>query len=191
MTKKTCFFMFAANWLPILAQLLYDTVTYTTSSRRIKYDVKYHRCVVSGQFTYLDELCLLLIPFLLVLFMYTVMLFVIIRSRQRCGRFLTITMGIIATGLLSYLLDVIANIWNIPLSYEVSQILTVTVCYTNGIVNPVIYFAAHPNTLRYVRTGNICGFKQRGERRSPVELTAMRSLPAEVDVCLPNMNVTS
>ena len=37
------------------------------------------------------------------------------------------------------------------MSYEVAQILTITLYYINGIVNPLIYFVAHPMTRRQVR----------------------------------------
>ena len=59
--------------------------------------------------------------------------------------------GIILSSLISYLPSIIVNTWNVEMSYEVAQILTITLYYINGIVNPLIYFVAHPATRRQVR----------------------------------------
>ena len=151
-TKRICVVMFVATWLPILAPLLHFTVGYSMGTITIEYEARYYRCVSSGRHSFIEELCLLFVPFLLVLLMYGIMLFIIIRTRRRCGRFLVTATGIIMTSLLAYSPSVIATTWNISLSYEVSQILTVTVFYTNGVVNPLIYvYIAHPATRNYVK----------------------------------------
>lgn len=81
--------------------------------------------------------------------MYTVMLAIIIKSSRQFGRFLAISSGIIVSSLISYAPTVISLAWNVPMSYEVSQILTVTLFYINGIINPLVYFVAHPKTREY------------------------------------------
>jgi hypothetical protein len=155
-TKKSCVLMFGANWLPLLALLLYDTAAYNVGSITIEYYEKYHRCVITGRDSYIEQICLLFVPFLLVLLLYSVMLLIIFKKRRRCGWFLVTSTGIIVTSMLSYSPTVIANAWNVPLSYEASQILTVTLYYTNGIVNPIVYVVAHPATRRYLKSWRLC-----------------------------------
>ena len=82
--------------------------------------------------------------------MYIVMLTIIIKSKRKFGWFLVISSGIIVSSLLSYAPTVIAVAWSVPMSYEVSQILTVTIFYVNGIINPMVYFMAHPRSRQYV-----------------------------------------
>ena len=175
-TKRTCLYMFSANWTPLLGLLIYDTVAYMTGATTIRYYEKYHRCVISGRDSYIEQVCFLAVPFLLVVLMYGMMLVIIIRKRRRCGWFLMTSTGIIVTSLLSYSPTVIANTWTVPLTYEVSQILTVTVYYTNGIVNPLIYVIAHPVTQRFARNLPFCGGKLLGRRTdSAVQSSVVRS----------------
>ena len=154
--KTNCVCMFGMNWLPLLILLLYDTVAYIEGTVTILYYNKYHRCVISGRNSYIEQMCLLFVPFLLVLLMYSIMLVIIVRKRRRCGWFLVTSTGIIVTSMLSYSPTVISNVWNIPLRYEVSQILTVTLYYTNGITNPLVYVFAHPVTRNYIKTLRFC-----------------------------------
>lgn len=112
-------------------------------------------------------------------------------KQAKSWKFLIITLGIFATSLVSNLSVVILDITKIPLSYEVAQIVTVTLYYTNGVVNPVIYFAAHPRAREYMRGVQLFGRERRREGDGPVELTALRTTPVEADnVCMPNMNAT-
>ena len=114
----------------------------------MKFFERYHRCGMART-SPIAHLCALFIPFLLVLIMYTVMLAIIIKSSRHFGRFLAISSGIIVSSLISYAPTVIGLAWNVPMSYEVSQILTVTLFYINGIINPLVYFVAHPKTRAY------------------------------------------
>ena len=155
-TKRTCVLMFVATWSPLLALLIYDTTGYITNTINILYYNKYHRCVIVGRESYIEQVCLLFAPFLLVLILYSTMLVIITRTRRRCGWFLITSTGIILTSLLSYSPTVISNTWDIPLSYQSSQILTVTLYYTNGIVNPLVYVVAHPVARRHVEKWWIC-----------------------------------
>ena len=84
--------------------------------------------------------------------------------------------GIIMTSLLSYSGTVITNMCNIPLSYEVSQLLTVTVAYTNGVVNPMIYVLTHPVTRKYLKTWTKTDtVVQSSGNRSGIELRKVKS----------------
>ena len=155
MTKKVCCLMFAAIWSPIFGSLLHSTLSYELELNDINvtYDKRYHRCMVSGNYTKVDEIeevCLVIVPFFVIFVMYVAMLFFIIKNKIRSGRFLITASGIVLTGLISYSPSLIANVWNVPLGYEVSQLLTITLYYINGIVNPVIYVAAHPATKEHI-----------------------------------------
>ena len=150
-TRKTCYLMFGVVLFPVFVLLLSDTVAYTRGTIKIQYYKNYQRCVISeGRESYIELVAFIFIPFLLILKMYITMLFIVIRNRRRCGRFLVTATGIIMTGVLSYFPTMIADIWSVPMSYELSQILTITLFYTNGIVNPLIYFLSHPVARRYV-----------------------------------------
>ncbi|KAL5263949.1 hypothetical protein ACHWQZ_G005140 [Mnemiopsis leidyi] len=149
-TRRACLGMFAGTWSSILIFLLYDILAYTSTFQTVEYSERYHRCVVVGEYSYIEELCLISIPFLLILLMYSFMLCVVVSKRRQCGRFLITASGIILTSLVAYSPTVIADTWDISLRYEVSQILTVTVFYTGGVVNPLIYVLSHPVTQRYV-----------------------------------------
>ena len=153
-THKTCAFMFGANWLPIFGLLLFYIVTYTTGVIRIPYHKNYHRCVISGvTFGELhEEFVLITTASLLIILMYVMMLFVIVRNTDRIGRFLFTATLIVTTNLLAYMPTVITNTWNISLSYEVSQILTIDLPYINSVINPVIYVATHPTVQEFAKT---------------------------------------
>ena len=116
---------------------------------QIDYKERYHRCGL-GRDSPIAHISALFVPFLLVLLMYIIMLIIIIKKKRRFGQFLAISSGIIVSSLFSYAPTIIAIAWSVPMSYEVSQILTVTLYYVNGIINPMVYFVAHPRTQQYV-----------------------------------------
>ena len=154
-TKKFSLFLIGATWLPIAVSLLHAIVELSLRTIEIEYDEKYHRCVGSGRYAKIvnvEEICFVMAPFFMVIVLYITMLVFIIRSRLKFNRFLITATAIIMTSLLAYFPTVIANIWDIPMSYEVSQILTITLFYMNGIVNPVIHVLVHPATERSIRS---------------------------------------
>ena len=197
-TKKTCLLMFGVNWLPIVASLIHDTIAYIKGTIDIEYDKRYHRCVGTGRYseiTNYKDICLIFVPIVLLALMYGMMLFIIIKTKQRCGRFLITATGIIMTSILSYSPSIIADIFSIPLSYEVSQILTVTVFYLNGVFNPLIYVLAHPMMQKHIKAWwtrkTDFGVSSSANQNSS-ELTRDKnkhSVPEPKDaVRLPNMN---
>ena len=104
------------------------------------------------------------------------------------------------TSLLSYTLPLINYGWAISLSYEESQILTVTLYYINGIINPLTYFLTHPATRVYVSSKWMRkrdAITQSSVNRGEVELSGgsrprlmdpLNSSQADV-VCLSNINI--
>ena len=149
-TKSSCLAMFTAVWAGIIGVFIYDSVIHIMGSIPVEYYHKYHRCVVLGPGVLYTQIFYLFIPLILIILLYISMFTVIIRNRSKCGRFLVTATGIIMTSILAFSPSVITNLWNVPLSYEVSQILTVTVYYLGGIVNPFIYFVAHPVAQRWM-----------------------------------------
>lgn len=82
--------------------------------------------------------------------MYCAIIKTIIGTKRKCSRFLYISTGIILTNLITHTPSIIVNIKSITMSYEASQIL-ITTFYNSGIINPLIYFLAHPMARRYVK----------------------------------------
>ena len=192
--------MFVVTWSPILVTLLHETVSYAMGTLTFEYYNRFHRCVVSERHPNIEDymqICLVFVPFLLLILMYGIMLLIIIRKRQRCGRFLATAFGIIITSLLSYSPYVITYIWDIPLSYQASQILTITLYYTNGIVNPLIYVVGHPVILNQIRSWwprtadhsinlELPENQNSSDRNNLGVAVPLGSLPADI-VSMPNM----
>ncbi|KAL5261037.1 hypothetical protein ACHWQZ_G006926 [Mnemiopsis leidyi] len=153
-TTRACIYLIAGSWVPALSLFLYNVIGYSVGSVQIQYQESYLRCTISGVHRnqlLITQVLFLFLPVLLVIIMYSIMFIIIIRKRRRVGRFLIMASGIILSSLISYLPSIIVNTWNVEMSYEVAQILTITLYYINGIVNPLIYFVAHPATRRQVR----------------------------------------
>ena len=98
---------------------------------------------------FIGRIFLFVAPFFLILALYAAMMILVLRSGRPPSRFLITACGIILTNLLTVAPTIVTMIWSIPLNYELSQILTVTLYYTNGIFNSMIYLGAHPAARRY------------------------------------------
>ena len=154
-TKKFSLFLIGASWLPIVIVLLHALVELVLGTIDIEYNEKYYRCVATNRYEEIvkaEEICLVMVPFFVIVALYITMLVFIIKNSFKFNRFLITATAIIMTSLLAYFPTVIANIWDIPMSYEVSQILTITLFYMNGIVNPIIHVLVHPATERSIRS---------------------------------------
>ena len=156
-TKKTCLLMCGVYWVPTLVTSVYFTSAYFSGSTKIKYLHMYHRCIMLGTQRTVYMVCLFVFPFFLILLLYLTMLSIIIATRRPCRRFLITALCIILANLVTYSPSTISYIWDTHTSYEVTQILNVTVFYTNGVIN----LATHPATKRYLRNrsfrGVFCG----------------------------------
>ena len=188
-TKKTCVVMFLANWLPNLALMLYEVIAWLTGTIQIEYNDRYYRCLmVTGLIVgNIEKFCFVIIPFLLVLTLYATIMVIIFKRKIRIGRFLITASGIIITGLVAYSPTVVTAMWHIPHSYEVSQILTVTVYYINGIVNPLIYLATHPKTREYVDSRLSRSRARRSTSASVVQPSVARSSVVQPSVVQPSV----
>lgn len=163
---------------------------------QITFQVSYLRCTIdstSYKHSLLTQTVFLLLPVILMVLMYIFMLIVIIKKKRKVGWFLCTTSGIILSSLASYSPSIIANIWNVPISYEAVQILTITLWYTTGIVNPIIYFMAHPKTRQQMRNMTVVvkAKKKLGRPKSGIfrarvtDITAMETCPTdENEMCI-------
>ena len=192
-TTRTCVFMCTASWTPALVVLIFYIIAYTTGYISVTYNHRYHRCMITGGplGEIYEEFALMIPPFFLIILLYVMMLIIVIRQSRRIGRFLVTATGIITTSLLTYCPTVISATWNISLSYEVAQILTVTVYYLNGILNPLIYVATHPVTRDYLKTfrASINRIAELGPRRRRRDVPSVALEPLPNTVCLPDTSV--
>ena len=152
-TKKTCLIMFLAAWLVIAAVLAEKILRYKFGFTPVEYAVGYHRCVLLDNYLFFQYIFLFIVPFFLVLLTYAMMFFIIIKRKRSCGKFLVLSSFIIATNLLAYTPTVIIDMAEgIQMSYELFQVMYITLWYINGVANPLIYVAAHPKTREYLRS---------------------------------------
>ena len=168
-TQRTSVCLIVACWFPVIVTLIFDSAAYLTRAIAIEYFHKYHRCMILNDSAIIGRMFLFVSPFFLVLGLYGIMIIFIVRSGRPPSRFLAIASGIILTNLLAVSPSVVTIVWSIPLNYELSQILTVTLYYTNGIFNPLIYLGAHPEARRYF--SNLC---TRHSTRTTKPLTTYR-----------------
>ena len=83
-------------------------------------------------------------PLVIIPCLYTAMLVTICHHKLKCRRFFVTATAIVITGLMAYLPSALTSMFDIPMSYEFSQVATVTIYYSNSIINPLIYFCFHP-----------------------------------------------
>ena len=151
-TKTTSVSMIIAVWISVGAAIISETASYLTGKIAIEYEHGYHRCIMKKDIAMIGDIFLYVVPFFLILSLYTIMMIIIVYRKRPVGRFLVTACGIILTNLLTVAPSTITMIWSIPLNYKLSQILTVTLYYTNAIFNSMIYLGAHPAARRYVTT---------------------------------------
>ena len=150
-THKTCALMVGAVWFSITTVLINYLVDFSTGAFTVVYFEKYHRCKMSGKILYTENMCLFIVPFVLIFLMYGSMLFIIIKSRRSCGRFLLLSVGIIGSNLAFFAPGILMDINIVEMGYEATQVLYITFWYVNGVINPLIYVAIHPKTKEFVK----------------------------------------
>eukprot|EP00116_Pleurobrachia_bachei_P014129 sb/3474391/ len=65
---------------------------------------------------------------------------------------LTVASLVVITGVLAWFPSIIANVGNITMGYEISQMFTVTLFFLNSVSDPVIYILGYPSVKNYIRT---------------------------------------
>ena len=150
-THKTCAVMFGAVWSLVLIVMANYLVELKNGTIETKYANVYHRCLFSGKTHNMDFIFLLVVPFVLIVLMYVFMLFIIVKAKISCGRFLILSTAIVATNILCFTPTVTRIFVSKEMSYKATQILRVTCWYLNGIFNPLIYFLSHPKTRDFLR----------------------------------------
>ena len=112
---------------------------------QIVFNPKYHRCVSKDKVeSAVVQIIAIIVPLVVIPCMYITMLATICHHKVKCRRFFITSTAIVGTGLIAYLPSALASMFNIPMSYEFSQVATVTIYYSNSIINPLIYFCSHP-----------------------------------------------
>ena len=92
-----------------------------------------------------------IVPIVLIPLMYSVVLYHIQTHTVACRRLLITCSAIVVASWLAYLPSSLTSIFHISLSYEVSMVLTVTMYYSNSVINPIIYFVLNPKTMRVIK----------------------------------------
>ncbi|KAL5262999.1 hypothetical protein ACHWQZ_G008420 [Mnemiopsis leidyi] len=151
-THRTCAVMLGSVWLSIFIVLVNYLVHFKNGTMVSEHSETYHRCIFPSKSYNTENLFLIIIPFLLILLMYSFMLFIIVKTKRSCGRFLLLSTGIIGTNMMCFTPTIITNLGTIHMSYIATQVLYVTVWYLNGIFNPLIYFLSHPTTKNYFKS---------------------------------------
>ena len=149
-TNRTCAVMFGSVWSSVLVVLVNDFVKWKNGTA-VKYFAKYHRCIFIKSYK-MEFLFLMIIPFTLIVLMYGSMLFIIVKTKRSCGRFLLFSTAIVVTNIVCFTPHIIAVLMKININYMTSQVLFVTIWYLNGIFNPLIYFLNHPKTRDFLRS---------------------------------------
>ena len=126
-THKTCAVMFGAGWLSILILLIDSLVAFKNNTGKTVYMDIYHSCIFSGRTYHMEFIFLLIIPFTLIVLMYVLMLFTIVKTKRSCGRFLVLSTAVIGTNILCFTPTVTRIFVTEEMSYKATQILRVTV----------------------------------------------------------------
>ena len=150
-THKTCALMLGSVWLSITIVLINYLVDFSSGSVGAVYLEKYHRCIFSGKTLFTESMCLFIIPFVLILLMYGSMLFMIVKTKRSCGRFLFLSFGIIGSNLLCFTPGVFTDLGILRMGYEATLVIDITFWYVNGVINPLLYVAIHPRTAEFVK----------------------------------------
>ena len=152
-TKRTCLVMFLAAWLPILSVLVEKILRHEFGAISVEYSVGYHRCALLDNYLFFQYIFLFFVPFFSVLLTYAMIFLIIIKTKRSFGKFLVLSFVIIATNLIAYTPSAIIDMAEgIQMSYEVFQVMYITLWYINGVTNPLIYVVAHPKTREYLRS---------------------------------------
>ena len=122
------------------------------------------------------QILAIILPLVIIPCMYTIMLGTICHHKVKCKRFFLTSTAIVVTGLIAYLPSALASMFDIPMSYEFSQVATVTLYYSSSTVNPLIYFFFHPKTkdaIIVASAGNGLVVPSRSCAASPAHSPAM------------------
>ena len=96
-----------------------------------------------------------MVPLILIFIMYSIMITMIIRSKIRASKMIMTSTAIIVTGVVSSIPFTLLACFKITLSYELAQVLTVTLYYINGICNPCIYLCSNPMAKKQLRNMSV------------------------------------
>ena len=149
----------------IFTQILATIYTNTSSHYlQIKYYKNYHRSISESEgltrnaIYYTKYILFIVLPFLLIISLYTLTLIYISRSSRRhltTMRMYYVTLAFAITAVVSWFPSMTADVASAPMSYPVAQVLTVTLFYLNSVSDPIIYLVGYPTATAHVR--GLCG----------------------------------
>ena len=113
------------------------------------YQRQYHRCVYENSESY-EGILFLLAPLVVLSILYILIIVAIIKNKIKFTKVIITTTTIILTGMIVCIPEVLMATFYINMSYEVAQIFTVTLYYTNSVFNPVIYFCVNPRVSEQI-----------------------------------------
>ena len=105
------------------------------------------RCVFSFKRRHNNPKIFLAAPTILIVLLYLLMLYKILRHRIQAGRLFVTSSAIIFTSLLTTLPELVVHFdasGEERVSYEVFHVLLVTLYYINPICDPIIYLCSNP-----------------------------------------------
>lgn len=113
------------------------------------YQAEYHRCVFEQNESH-EGILFLVMPLLLICALYIFITIVMVKKKIKVTKVIISTSAIIASGMLVAIPEILMATFYLQMSYEVAQILTVTLYYTNSIFNPLIYFCLNPRVSEQI-----------------------------------------
>ena len=110
---------------------------------------QYHRCVFDNDEEY-EGILFLFAPLVILISLYLLLIAVIIKNKIKVTKVIITTGSIILTGMLVCIPEILMVTFNVKMSYEAAQVLTVTLYYMNSVFNPVIYFCVNPRVSQQI-----------------------------------------
>ncbi|XP_063690045.1 G-protein coupled receptor 183-like [Bolinopsis microptera] len=156
-TKWVCIGICVAVWLPQVLFYCWFMVTMFTNEETVsmEYYPNYHRCQNSYKNPWLRTarfVTLVWLPFSLIILMYSIIIYKVIRSGKTSIRLLAISSVIIVSGFICWFPSIISSIFSIPMNYKVAQVLTVSLFYMSSSTDPLVYVLLMPAVKDYLFT---------------------------------------
>ena len=98
-----------------------------------------------------ESIVLSFTPMCTICFLYLLIIYTICRRGISANTVILSTSVIVLTGVLTSLPSLLFQVVKLNMTYEVKNVLLVTVYYINGIINPLVYFCFNPRVREQVR----------------------------------------
>ena len=101
-----------------------------------------------------ESIVLSFTPMCTICFLYLLIIYTICSRGISANTVILSTSVIVLTGVLTSLPSLLFQVVKLNMTYEVKNVLLVTVYYVNGIINPLVYFCFNPRVREQVRRVN-------------------------------------